>query len=269
VNPRESGDWNTGSVALAVAHPGHELRLASWIARVKPSVFILTAGSRNGAGRARVEASRHLVERLGAAPGALFGNHLDRDTYAWIMAGEAHHFTGLAADLADSFVRQRIRTVVTDSWQLYNVIHDLWHLTVRAAVTLASHRLGWVIDCLDYEVVPASMAARSAGPVSCANHLTPPEVEAKLKLAAEFPEIADDTAELLRAGGEAFLASETLHRLRPLAVLFPREGEKPLYEHYGEQRVADGLYRSVLRWAHVEPIALALQARLQSVAPAT
>jgi len=263
VNTRVSGDWTPGSVALAVAHPGHELRLVSWIARVKPTVFILTAGSRNGAGRTRVESSRLLVERLGATPGALFGDHLDRDAYAWIMAGDEARFTSLASDLADSFVRQGVRTVVTDAWQLYNVVHDLWHLTVRAAVTLASNQLGRAIQCLDYEVVPASMAARAAGPVCYRHDLTPPEVAAKLGLAAEFPEIADDVADVLRAGGAEFLASETLHELRPLVELFPQAGEKPLYERYGEERVADGLYKSVLRWAHVEPIVPALQPALQ------
>jgi len=257
------GDGGVGTVALAISHPGHELRLAAWIARARPTISILTAGSRNGEGRARVGASRRLAEQLNATPGRLFGDHLDRDVYAWIMAGETQGFVRLADDLADDFVRQGVRTVVTDSWQLYNVTHDLWHLTVRRAASLASQRLGWPIDCLDYEVVPRGMAARAVGPLRYRRKLTPSQVEAKLRMAAEYPEIADEVSSLLKLGETEFLASESLHEVRPLEDLVPTPDEAPLYERSGEDRVAAGLYPSVLRWRHVEPIVHALEPALR------
>jgi hypothetical protein len=257
------GDGGAGTVALAISHPGHELRLATWIARVRPTISILTAGSRSGDGRARVGASRRLAEQLNATPGRLFGDHLDRDIYAWIMAGEAQGFVRLAADLADGFVQQKVRTVVTDSWQLYNVTHDLWHLTVRRAASLASQRLGRPIDCLDYEVVPRGMAARAVGPLRYRQSLTPAQVDAKFRMAAEYPEIADEVSSILKLGEQGFLASESLHELRPIAELIPAPGEAPLYERSGEDRVAAGLYASILRWRHVEPIVRALEPALR------
>ncbi|CAN7202316.1 hypothetical protein LJR219_000551 [Phenylobacterium sp. LjRoot219] len=45
-----------GRTALAVAHPGHELRLAKWVELTRPTVFILTSGSRSGDDRSRVDA---------------------------------------------------------------------------------------------------------------------------------------------------------------------------------------------------------------------
>ena len=255
-------------VGLAVAHPGHELRLSCWIQAARPTVFILTTGSRNGEDRSRVEASRSLAARLGATPGDVFGRHLDRDVYRWIMAGDPRPFTDLVAELADHFVQQDLRMVVADSWQLYNAVHDLWHLTVRAAAAQASSRLGRAVECIDYPVVPEQMAGRSAGEARVLSELSPAEVDEKLRLAAEFPAISDDVAELVQAGGRGFLASETLYDPRPLTALAPTPGEKPPYERYGEARVAAGLYGSVLRWAHVEPIAARLGAMLEQVEPA-
>ncbi len=71
-----------------------------------------------------------------------------------------------------------------------------------------------------------------------------------------------------RHGGEALLGVETLHGLRPLSELVPRPGEVPLYERYGEDRVAQGLYRSVLRWSHVEPVVRRLEDALKVPAAA-
>lgn len=245
-------------VGLAVAHPGHELRLTRWIELQQPSVFIFTSGSRNGADRRRVEASRRLVAGCGAHDGGLFGDHLDRDVYAWILAGDAGRFVGLARRLAARIVDERLEAVVTDAWQLYNVTHDLWHLVTRAAVALAGERLGRRVRCLDYAVVPRSLAQRSLGQAQHAITLTDAELRRKLELARGYPAIAGDLAEVLAAGGEDFLATESLHQPRPLAELLPGPGEVPAYERFGEMRVKAGLYGSVLRWSHAEPIAAAL-----------
>jgi hypothetical protein len=242
-------------VGLAVAHPGHELRLTRWIELYQPTVFILTSGSRSGVDRARVDASRHLVTSLGGRPGPLFGECLDRDVYAWIMAGDTRKFSDLARQLADHIVAERLEAVVTDAWQLYNVTHDLWHFVTRAAVALASDRLGRRVPCFDYAVVPRSLARRSMGEAHDIIRLDEAEVRRKLQLANAFPAIAQDVAEVLAAGGETFMATESLHRPRAVAELLPRPGETPTYERSGEMRVQAGLYGSVLRWRHAAPIA--------------
>jgi hypothetical protein len=253
----------TPHVGLAVAHPGHELRLTHGIARRRPTVFILTSGSRHGVDRARVDASRRLLGALGARPGALFGQCLDRDVYAWIMAGEAHRFANLARQLADHIVAQRLDMVVTDAWQLYNVTHDIWHLVTRAAVALASERLGRPVACFDYAVTPPALALRSMGETHDSRRLDDGDILRKLEMAAAFPAIAQDVAEVLAAGGPAFIAIESLHHPRSMPELLPRPGEVPLYERIGEMRVQAGLYDSVLRWRHAAPIASELVALLR------
>jgi len=247
---------------LAVAHPGHELRLTRWIRTQRPTVFVLTSGSRSGADRVRVDASRALVETLGGRAGGLFGARLDRDIYAWIMAGAAERFCDLVDELADQIVAERLDAIVTDAWQLYNVTHDIWHLVTRAAAARAGQRLGRRVACLDYPVSPPRLSLRAMGPVETITRLNDDEVRRKLALADAFPAIAGDVAEVLAAGGLEFVGTESLHRPRPVSELTPRPGETPLYEQFGEARVQAGLYTSVLRWGHAAPIAAALSSMM-------
>ena len=238
-----------------------------WVEQTRPAVFVLTSGSRSGTSRSRVQASRDLALELGATPGTMFGRHLDREVYGWILASDAAPFLSLADELAECFVARGVGQVVTDAWQLYNVVHDLWRLTVEVAASRAAARLGRSIEVLDYPVVPPSMVMPQPGPERLRLDLSQAEVARKLALAHAFPEIGNDVTELLAHGGEALLARETLHDLRPLTELIPRAGQAPLYEQYGEARVASGLYGSVLRWRHVEPIARTLAAAVTTLAP--
>jgi hypothetical protein len=258
LEPARGGTPPLHRCALALAHPGHELRLTKWVSQAKPVTHLLTRGSRSGSASDRPQASHAVLRALGAEAGDIFGGELDRDVYGWMMAGDARPFVRLADELAASFVRQQVRTVVMDSWQLYNAVHDLWHLTARAACAIAEGRTGQPIERLDYEVVPAAMSARSGGDARLCIALDPGELARKIRLAEDFPEIAGDVTEVIAAGGMSFLAVERLNRLRPIRELLPRRDEKPAYEVFGEQRVAAGLYAEVLRWSHIQPIAEAL-----------
>jgi hypothetical protein len=249
-------------VGLSISHPGHELRLITWVERARPVVFELTTGSRNGDDRTRSAASRTLLNSLGARPGGIFGDHLDREVYAWIMTGETQRFLDLADALADAFVHEQLDLVVTDSWQMHNVVHDLWHLVTRAAAAQASRRLARPVLCLDFPVVPRAAASRACGAVVERITLGDEEVARKLALARRMPDMAGEVADVLRTGGLAFIASETLHVPRSLNDLAPRSGEAPLYEQHGLERQAAGRYAEVLRWTHAAPIAAALWAQV-------
>jgi hypothetical protein len=178
------------------------------------------------------------------------------------MDGDAEPFQVLADELATAFVRAEIDTVVTDGWQLYNVVHDLWHLTVRLAAALAATQLGRPVECLDYAVVPTTPDMPASGPERRRIVLSEQDVERKMRLIEGYAGIADDAAEAIRVGGDAFVRQEILHDVAPLSALFPASGRKPLYETFGEARVATGLYKDVLRWRHAEPVASRLAAQL-------
>jgi hypothetical protein len=263
MSSRTSNDEASSGCVLAISHPGHELRVAHWVEINKPTIFILTSGSRSGTSRRRVEASAQLAASLGATAGSIFGSHLDREVYGWIISGQAERFTELAELLAGAFVRGRARTVLTDSWQLYNVVHDLWHLTVRVAAAKASQVMNRPIEVLDYPVVPEAPGLPPLGRERWRIELTPEQVRRKLELASAYPELADDVAEVVEKGGHADITAERLHDPLAYGELARRGGRKPLYESFGEARVAAGLYKTVLRWRHVEPIASCLASRLE------
>lgn len=242
-----------------MAHPGHELHLLEWMREARPTIYIMTAGARAGARRDRIEASRRLAAAMGATPGEVFGESLDRDIYEHILASDPRPFVALAETLAESFVRRAIELVVVDAWQMYNVSHDLWHLIVRAAAANAARATGHAITCLEFEVVPPSISGKALGPAAMRQSLSADRIDAKLALAADFPDLAQEISELLAAGGRAFIAQERLHEARPVRQLRPAAGETPRYEREGEARVAAGVYDTVLRWRHVAPIVEALE----------
>ena len=250
------------TTALAISHPGHELRLMKWIAETRPIVLLLTTGSRSGTSRSRVEDSRQLAGELGAIPSNLFGRNLDRDVYGWIMAGDAAPFVELADEMAVNFVGAGVETVIVDSWQHYNVVHDLWHLTVRLAVADAGRRAGRRLACLDYPVVPHRADLLGPGPETHRLALSDEEVDRKRRLAGAYPEIVQEISGVMELGGQQAMRQEVLHELRAVSELVPPAGRQPLYERFGEARVEAGLYAEVLRWEHVQPIYNCLSQRL-------
>jgi hypothetical protein len=102
---------------------------------------------------------------------------------------------------------------------------------------------------------------RTARPPVHTLTLDPATLAAKFAAARTFPEIGAELLAIVALEGQASLGIETLRQPLPLAQLQPPPGEKPPYEIFGEQRTAAGLYQSVLRWAHAEPIVRSLITR--------
>jgi hypothetical protein len=248
--------------ALVVAHPGHELRLATWVGRIQPVVFIIAKGARSGRSEARIQASRALVLELGGTPAEPFGLAFDAEIYGWIMTGDITMFARVADDLRDAFVAQGTTTVVTDSWQNYNPVHDLTHALARVAAAEAAARLGRRVEVLDYPVVPHALAHAEIGSEHSRIALSAAEVATKMALAAQFPEIVEDVRLLSETAGRGAFDVESLHHPKGLRSLMCTPGHPPLYELYGEERVKRGVYADVLRWSHMEPIVTMLANRL-------
>lgn len=247
--------------AFVIAHPGHELRLFGWLTAQRPTVHILTGVTR--AGRSRIEASGALVDSLGATRGRLFGSIADREAYAMALAGDADPFHEWTDALRDALVADEPGLVVVDAWQLYNVCHDLVHVMARVAAAEASRRLGRPLPVHDYPVVVAAVAGPApSGPVVDALTLDAAGVARKIAAARAFPDVGGELAEIVAHEGESALAREVLRSTLPLDALVPPPGVKPAYEWYGEQRVAAGRYRDVLRWSHVAPIVASLRKRV-------
>ena len=175
------------TVALVIAHPGHELRVFRWIEQTRPLVCILTDGS-GSTGVSRVDSSRRVVHGVDATMGPWQGRVRDRDVYQWLLSGAHGCFLGLVNELADIFASHGIRTVAADAAEGFNPGHDVCRLLVNAALTRLSSR-GIHID--SYEFVldrsPSDMPSASLGQIRLA--LDDAELDRKLRAAENYPEL--------------------------------------------------------------------------------
>ena len=111
--------------ALVIAHPAHEVRILRWLSLVRPHVYILTQGSRSGADSTRRAASERLIETHGATVEKDWAGAWDRDLYDMLLDGNYAPLLEWADQLTDDFIAREVDLVVSDSWQHYNVAHEL------------------------------------------------------------------------------------------------------------------------------------------------
>jgi len=247
---------------LFVAHPGHELRVHGWVHRARPALSILTAGSRSTANSLRIAASIAATSQDGLYLDALGGQILDKDFYRLVENGDVGPFHRWVDQLAGQLAGQGARRLVVDGYQLYSITHDIAHVMGRVAAVEASKRLGWEIEVLHYPVVPFALAGSvDFGEPALAATLSDAEFQAKLAAIEIYPDIKAEFEEVVRIEGLDASRTETLFRPPQVEVLIRKPASKPAYEHFGELRVARGLYNAVLRWHHVEAILQPLQDR--------
>lgn len=249
------GAWLTDPArraALVIAHPAHEIRVLHWLSRVRPHVYILTQGSRSGADSARREASELLIAAHGATIAETWGGALDRDLYDMLLDGEYSKLLQWADALTADFIARAVDLVVADSWQHYNVAHDIAYALARLAVQRARQALGRDITLVTYPVVPAALAPGAPLASVLATFRLPPQAITAKKAAVGFvPGIAAESADINGAEGEDAHLFETFQSASPLARLLQTPRETPLYEVFGEDRVRAGIYTDVVRWPHL------------------
>jgi hypothetical protein len=251
--------------ALVVAHPGHELRVHGFCERARPLVCVLTDGS-GAASRPRLAETTALLARLGAVPGPIYGRLTDRELYAALLAGDHERLAALAAELAAVLAVARIEVVAGDAAEGWNPGHDLCRLLVNAALARLAADGHRPIENLEFPLHAAPDAAPepagpAAAPDGCRLVLDDAALARKLAAARAYSGLESEVARALdRHGPEAF----RVERLRPVDYgldLAPRLPEPPLYERYGEERVAAGRYAEVIRFRrHLAPAAERLRA---------
>ena len=252
---RDFGAWlidPSRRAALVVAHPAHEIRVLHWLSRVRPHVYILTQGSRSGADSARRQASELLIEAQGASIAKTWGGAWDRDLYDMLLDGAYETLLQWTDQLAADFAARAVDLVVADSWQHYNIAHDLTYALAHLAVQRARRVLGRDITFVTYPVVPPALAPGAPSALSVATFRLPATgIAAKRKAADLIPGIASEAAEINAAEGADAHTYETFDAAIPLMRLLQAPAETPLYEIFGEDRVRAGIYTDVVRWPHL------------------
>lgn len=231
---------------LIVAHPGHELLLHGWISRNKPVVHVLTSGT-------RLARTADLLRDLGAHPGTIFGRLSDREAYAMIMERNTALLLSLVTELADQLERDRPAIIVGDAAEGYNPVHDLCRLIAGSAIAMA----GVSTKQYEYAVVNHPQSFEEI-----AIDLDAAEYAAKMESARGQAALLTDIEELLARHGADAYRREALGPVVDWTAL--GGDEPPLYERYGEERVAAGRYTNVIRRReHMLPLRDALRAEVE------
>ncbi len=243
--------------ALVIAHPGHELRVYNWLSLVHPRVFILTDGS-GPARKSRLHRTTSILSSLGVRNGSVYGRFTDRDLYSAILAHQVGLFVGIAAELAEALVRDRIEYVVGDAIEGYNPVHDICRLIINAAVKKACE-MGNCVE--NFDVLLADKLAEET-PLAATGIISivvdERMVAEKLRVARDYSELAVDVKRVLAQEGIAALGTEYLRPVNENSYNLLSQ-EPPYYEVYGEKQVAAGRYQQVIRFHdHVLPIGEAL-----------
>jgi hypothetical protein len=235
-------------VHLLVAHPGHELLLHGWISRNRPVVHVLTDGT-------RLERTAELLRDLGARSGAIFGRLSDAEAYAMILERNTALLTSLVAELAAQLERDQPAILVGDAAEGYNPVHDLCRLIAGAAIAMA----GVATKQYEYAVVDHPHSSDAAAIVV---ELDAAEYAAKMERARGQAAALTDIEELLSRHGADAYRREALWLIVDWAAI--DGGAPPLYERYGEERVAAGRYTTVIRRReHMLPLRDALRAEVE------
>jgi hypothetical protein len=248
--------------ALIVAHPGHEIRAYGWYEQAKPTLFVLTDGGGSN-GDSRLHHSRVVAESVGAPVSPLFGSFSDRETYDAILARDPVPFLNWTSRLAAALQVLDPAVVVVDSWQMYNVGHDLVHVMARVAANHVSRRRGRDIRVIEFDPAPAALAgpAPPRAKEAFRVELDDPALARKLTAAKEFVSLQRELNAVVASEGLEAQRTEVYRETCDFSALTVPEGAVPAYERFGEQRVATGRYQECIRWnQHVAPIVAALRA---------
>jgi hypothetical protein len=238
---------------LLVAHPGHELLLHGWISRHKPVVHVLTYGAAHSSGR--LASTAELLRDAGARAGAIFGRLSDREAYEMILERNTALLFSLAGELANDLERDQPSIIVSDSAEGYNPVHDLCRLVAGAAIAMA----GVSTRLYEYAVVNHPQSFDAAAIVV---ELDDVEYAAKMARARRQAGNLTDIEDLLIKHGADAYRRESLRPVLDWAAI--DDGAPPVYERYGEERVAAHRYTNVIRrHEHMLPLRDALCAEVE------
>jgi hypothetical protein len=244
--------------AVVVGHPGHELKVFGWIAEHRPQVHVITDGSgRHGV--SRLPSTAKLLAGVGAKPGEVFGAVSDAEIYRALLETNIPFFLGLRDRLAESFLRSGIDFLCGDATEGFNPTHDICRALVNAAVAMAERTTSRRIPNYEFCLTEWEQSRQDVHDRQCLHlRLEEDVLRRKLEAALGYGELKDEVEKAIAARGERYFQIECLRRVSSLGPE-SEPAAKPFYETFGEQRVAEGGYASVIRYKqHMAPVLEAL-----------
>jgi hypothetical protein len=241
--------------ALVVGHPGHELKVFGWLAECQPRVHVITDGS-GRSGISRISSTARVLALAGAPRGEIFAYMSDAEIYRAMLEQDAPVFFPLVDALARSFLTHEIDSVVGDAAEGFNPAHDLCRGLIDSAVLLAERTSGKKIANFEICLTEWEQNGRRALHDERCLHweLDDCRLEQKIAAAEEYAELTAEVQRAIAARGKEYFRSECL-RCTVATDLAHFDAGRPGYEAWGERRVAEGHYQTVIRFhQHVLPL---------------
>jgi len=246
---------------VIAAHSGHELLLWKWLRNERPDFVVLT----NGAGSSGVPRLEPTIDNLARAGARWIADVVqpvaDADIYRALLEGDTRLFTQWVHALTTHVVEQGIDCIVADEAEDYNPSHDLCRLLANQVAAHAAAR-GRTVVSLGYPTVGhPSPPARLASERHVMVELDGPELQAKLDdmhgYAHSFGgQLERELAGFIAEFGAQAYGRECLFAAQPTRYeLAEAPATKPAFEIFGEERVAAGVYKHVIRGAHLQAVA--------------
>ena len=250
--------WRDERTALVIGHPGHELRVHHWLERVRPVTFVLTDGSGHTE-HSRLDSTTQVIARAGATRGTIYGALSDRALYSAILHGDHALFARLAEGFAAALLAERVTCVVGDAAEGVNPGHDVCRLLINAAVARIAQTTGRQLKNMEFpvegppgECPPEDRAQAIMLALDDAAHAR------KLGAARAYPELAEELERVFGIHDAQAFRAECIRPVRYGFDIGTQFAHPCVYERYGAQQVAAGIYRDVIRFDHVAQIAAGL-----------
>jgi hypothetical protein len=240
--------------ALVVGHPGHELKVFGWMSQQRPWVHVLTDGSGRH-GISRIPSTAKLVAESGAKIGDVFGAVSDAAMYRALLEKNIPLFLGMLHSMAASLVRHEIDFVAGDASEGFNPTHDICRVLINGAVAQAERARGKAIANYEFCLTEGEEHCQERHDSRCMHLLLEDGLlHQKLDAAEGYAEMRDEVRQAIARRGREHFRIECLREVSTSATQKHDSG-KPYYETWGEQRVAQGQYESVIRFQeHMLPV---------------
>jgi hypothetical protein len=240
--------------ALVIAHPGHELKVFGWASHYRVLVHVITDGS-GRTGISRMPSTTRVLNSLGAETGEIHGAFPDGEIYRAILEQDVPLFLGIVDTIASSFIAHDVDLVAGDAREGFNPTHDMCRMLVNAAVEMVHRRSGRQIANYEFCLTEWERGCPEIHDERCWHvRLKDTLLQRKLEAARAYGELRDEVRHALASQGEEHFRIECLKRVLH-AVRQEHAPERPFYETWGERRVAEREYASVIRYEkHMAPL---------------
>lgn len=252
------------ATALVVAHPGHELRVFGWARDHHALVYVLTDGS-GRSGVSRLSSTTSLLNSLGCEHSEIFGTVSDREIYRAIREHDSAFFLELLDVLSASFRSHNIELVGGDATEWFNPAHDVCRMLINAATEVTQMASGREIANYEFCLTEWEQGTQETHDGRCWHlKLDDAALRAKLDAANAYVELRDEVERAIAGRGAEHFRTECLRRVTEMRPTVPK---KPFYETWGEKRVAEGEYASVIRYQeHILPLQQAIDRHVAATA---